>query len=99
MQLWMEWNVGLDGRKPAKEFTTRERNQKLNGIKQKYYRRRCVWIVQARLLNGGMTLIEANTKIHQVTGGKTVTQVIDRMIQFQRVYGKGKTHCDLSNGV
>ena len=46
-QLWQEWTVGIDGRKAAKDFTQAERNQKLHGIKQKFYRRLLIWQTQA----------------------------------------------------
>jgi hypothetical protein len=60
IQLWAEWTTGIDGRKPAKEFTTAERNNRVGGIKQKFYRRLLIWQTQARLVDGGMSLIESS---------------------------------------
>jgi hypothetical protein len=36
-QLWQEWMEGINCRKPAKDFTTAERNNRKNNIKQKFY--------------------------------------------------------------
>jgi hypothetical protein len=38
------------------------------------------------LIDGGMSIIAANNRISQVTGARTVTKVIDTLIQFNRVY-------------
>jgi hypothetical protein len=87
-QFWQEWTVGFNGRKPArKDFTTAKRNNRKNNIKQKFYRCLKVWKVQARLIDGGMSIIAANNQISQVTGARTVTKVIDTLVQFNRVYG------------
>mmetsp|Transcript_45116 Transcript_45116/g.109798 ORF Transcript_45116/g.109798 Transcript_45116/m.109798 type:complete len:425 (+) Transcript_45116:3251-4525(+) len=85
VMLWTEYNVGLDGRKPARDFTNSERTQ-TNQMKQKYWRRQHVWRVQAILLTGGLSLLEANNKILQVTGGKNVTQIINALILHRKTY-------------
>ena len=83
-QLWTEWQQGIDGNKPAKDFTKAERNSKNN--KQKFYRRLNVWALQAKLLRQGHSILSANDHIHTVTGGKTVTAVIDKIISYKREY-------------
>ncbi len=45
MELWREYKFGIEGRKPAEQFTTAERNNRVGGINQKYYRRNVVWAV------------------------------------------------------
>ena len=39
--LWREYKFGVDGRKPAEQFTIEERNRQ--GTKQTYYRRKIFW--------------------------------------------------------
>ena len=49
--LWQEYKFGINGRKPAEQFTLEERN--MPATKQKYYRRNLVWQTMARLVRGG----------------------------------------------
>jgi hypothetical protein len=45
-----------------------------------------------------MSIIAANNQISQVTGARTVTKVIDTLIQFNRVYeADGGMHPQLRN--
>jgi hypothetical protein len=98
-QLWQEWTTGIDGRKAAKDFTSSERNNKTSGIKQKFYRRLLVWKTQARLIDGGMSLIAANTRIVSITGASTITGIIGKLIRFKTVYkDDGGIHPQLKNG-
>jgi hypothetical protein len=98
-QLWEEWTTGIDGRKAAKDFTSSERNSRVGGIKQKFYRRLLVWKTQARLVDGGMSLIAANNRITTITGSTTLTGVINRLIAFKRTYrDTGGIHPQLRNG-
>ena len=85
--LWDEWMFGIDGRKAAKSFTSAEKNNRKNGIKQKYHNRSLVWRVQARLIDGGHSIISANAKIATVTGAKTVTSTINKLREFNQSYG------------
>jgi hypothetical protein len=83
MQLWTEYNVGIGGRKPAKFFTAQERNRVLPGdnIRQKYYRRKVLWDMVQRKVNGGMTAQQACHQICQVYGFQcSVTQVLNFML-------------------
>jgi len=99
LQLWEEWTTGIDGRKAAKDFTSRERSNRVGGLKQKYYRRLLVWKTQARLIDGGMSLIAANNRITTITGATTITGVINRLIAFKKTYqAEGGVHPQLKNG-
>ena len=42
IELWRECKHGLDGRKPAEQFTMVERHSRVGGVKQKWYRRNVV---------------------------------------------------------
>jgi hypothetical protein len=97
-ELWQEWTEGIGDRKPAKHFTTAERNRKALGLKQKFYRRLLVWKTQARLIDGGMSVAEANHRIHTITGATTVTGVINKLIEFKRIYQPTGIHPELRNG-
>ena len=48
-EIWEEYQNGIGGRKPARDFTTRERNRKAN--KSKYHRRNAIWKCMERLLD------------------------------------------------
>ena len=95
--LWDKWMYGIDGRKPAKSFTTAERNNTRDGLKQKYYRRAYIWQVQARLIDGGHSIISANAKISTITGAKNITGVINKLVDFNKIYGD-RGHPELCNG-
>jgi hypothetical protein len=97
-KLWQEWTEGIGGRKPAKNFTAVERNNKNGGIKQKFYRRLLIWKTQARLCDGGMDIASANERIHTITGSDTVTGVINKLVQFKRIYQPTGIHPELRNG-
>ena len=49
--LWQGYTFGINGRKPAKQFTPKERNMPDN--KQTYYHRNLVWQTMVRLVRGG----------------------------------------------
>ena len=66
--LWQEYKFGINGRKPAEQFTLAERNRKPN--KQKYYRRNMVWRTIARLVQAGLTAEVAVERIHRVYGAR-----------------------------
>jgi len=62
LELWRECNFGIGTNKPARQFTSAERNQSTN-VKMMYSRRLCIWRVQVYLLNGGLTIEAANQRI------------------------------------
>jgi hypothetical protein len=73
--LWQEYEFGLGGRKPARQFTAIERGR----VKFKYCRRKVVWDIIDRMVRGGFTAQVAIDKIYVVYGHITVTQIINRM--------------------
>jgi hypothetical protein len=79
-ELWLEYKFGIDGRKPAEQFTTREKNAS-NRMKQMYYRRNAFWQCMAKLIRGGATVEMATMRIRQCYGQHvSVTQIINKMI-------------------
>lgn len=85
LELWYEYKHGIDGRKPAQHFDMTERNVRVGGLKQKYYRRNVVWKCMQRLVRSGDTPEVAADKIHQAYGfSLTVTQIINAMIRDNR---------------
>jgi len=99
VQLWTEWTTGIDGRKAAKDSTKTERNSRVNGVKQKFYRRLLLWQTQARLVDGGMSLCAANNRLLTITGATNPTGVINKLIEFKKLYrNEGGIHPQLRNG-
>lgn len=82
LMLWHEYLYGLDGHKPAKDFTPAERGK----VKSKYSRRKCFWTVMVKLIRAGYNELSAIDLIHQAYGtGKPVTHIINEL-------QKAKTH-------
>jgi hypothetical protein len=74
--LWHEYEFGLSGRKPAKNFNAQERGQN----KYSYHRRKVVWDKIAELVRAGYTSDAAIGRIHAAYGaGATVTTIINQM--------------------
>lgn len=83
--LWQEYEFGIGGRKPARDFTARERNNRANGIKQKYYRRKVVWESIARQIRAGHTMHAACLRIRNHYGiTDSTTQIINKMLYDKR---------------
>ena len=77
-ELWNEYMFGHGTNKAAKDFTVAERNNRENGIKQKYYNRSKVWRLQVYMLNAGMTAEHANELIVRTYGGHgMVSKIIE----------------------
>ena len=71
--LWREYEFGLNGFKPAKDFTDSERGKD----KYKYYRRNNFWKQVAEMIRAGDSADSAIDKFYEVYGGgKSVTQII-----------------------
>ena len=88
MELWHEFKHGINGGKPAEQFSTAERNSRVGGMKQKYYRRSVVWNCIDRLVRSGFTPQAAVNQIHQAYGHNlSVTQIINLMIRDRRMGG------------
>ena len=80
--LWEEYQFGMGDNKPAKAFTTVERNNTINGLKkQKYYQRSKVWKVQVYLVNGGKSIHSANATMQRVFQCDKPTKIIDYLIR------------------
>ena len=76
-EVWDEYNNGIGGRKPAREFSSQERGK----VKYKYYRRKKVWDLVSALTRTGLDCHVAIDRIYQVYGrGKSVTQIIQNII-------------------
>ena len=74
--LWQEYEFGIAGRKPAREFTAEERGR----VKYQYTRRKVVWDAVAELVRAGFTASAACDKIYGVYGRNlSVTNIINRM--------------------
>ena len=85
MELWTEYKFGVGGRKPAEQFTSTDRNNRVGGIKQKYYRRKVVWDCIDRLVRSGYNAEAACHRIRQVYGFRdSVTQIINKMMYDRR---------------
>ena len=72
-ELWDEYVIGIGGRKPAREFTSRDRGK----LKYKYYRRKKLWDLVSALTRSGLTHLVAIDRIYQVYGRQnSVTTII-----------------------
>ena len=84
--LWHEYKFGINGRKPAEQFTTVEKNASRQ-IKQKYWRRDVVWQTIARLVRGGRTVQLAINQIHSAYGFDTsITKLIGALFRDKDRY-------------
>lgn len=74
--LWEEYEFGLQGRKAAKSFSSRERGR----VRYKYHRRKVVWDRVLELIRHGHSNTSAVDEIYKVYGRElTVTSVINRL--------------------
>lgn len=74
--LWQEYEFGIGGRKPAKEFTAQERGR----VKYSYHRRKVVWDCVASLVRAGWQANVACDKIYEAYGrNESVTRIINKM--------------------
>ena len=80
-ELWDEYQFGIGGRKPAKNWNRNERGNRTHGIKQKYYRRKMVWWTIEELIRRGDSRDTAINKIRSAYGWRcSVTQIIKFII-------------------
>ena len=88
--LWDEYMFGMGNRKPAKDFSPQESGNTRNGIKQKYYRRKFVWLTIEKMIDRGESKNSAIHKIRQVYGYRSsVTKIIDGLIDDHKNGGTG----------
>ena len=82
--VWKEWEFGMNGMKPAKDFTSHERGAN----KFTYCRRKVFWDAVNRLIARGHTSDTAVDRIHEAYGrGKSICEILRLMAQdrWQRV--------------
>ena len=77
-----EYEFGIGGRKPAKDWTIAERGNKKQ--KQTYYRRNCIWKLQLHLINKGHRIESANKEIRKTYGQNTSVTNIAKAIVTDR---------------
>lgn len=79
--LWQEYYVGVDGRKPAKDFSSRERG---GTHKVTYCRRKKFWQLVVQLIHSGSSADDACKKIYNAYGhDATVTSILTRIAKDQ----------------
>jgi hypothetical protein len=95
MSLWTEWEFGIGGRKPAKDWTREERGHPKS--KQMYHRRRNIWRVQDYLIRKGHNIQSANDLILQTYGmGTSLTKISERIVKDKSTYeASGGLHPNL----
>ena len=82
--LWDEWLIGLNGNKPAKDFTSRERGAN----RHKYSKRLHVWRCISRHVGAGFSAEVVIDRIHQCFGyNLSVTRIIKAFQDANREYG------------
>jgi hypothetical protein len=82
--LWQEYEYGIGGRKPAKDFTAAERGK----VKYGYHRRKVVWDVISLRVRAGDSAQIAVDRIYDIYGGagSTVSSIINRMRRDRQIY-------------
>ena len=76
--LWQEYEFGISGTKPAKEFTRAERGEN----KSLYCRRNVFWQLMVQMINAGHTSDSAIDKIYIVYGSSlSVTNILLCLVQ------------------
>jgi hypothetical protein len=79
LQLWQEYKVGLNGNKPAQQFTMSERNSSRD-LKQIWHRRNKVWALIERMIQRGFSAEIAIHRIEQVYGSNiTITALVKKI--------------------
>jgi hypothetical protein len=74
--LWEEYEFGLNGQKPAKKFTSQERDS----VRYKYTRRKIVWGKITLMIWQGHTYLTAIDELYRIYGaGTSATDIINRM--------------------
>ena len=82
--LWVEYQTGIGGRKPARDFTAQERGLD----KYRYYRRKHVWDIVVNLVNAGVQARVAIDRIYNHYGAnRSVTKIIRDIMRDKRSAG------------
>jgi hypothetical protein len=75
--LWQEWVHGISGRKPASQFTAKERG---GASKHKYHRRLKIWKRISLLVNAGIDSTTACDRMYDVYGPSlSVSKIINAL--------------------
>lgn len=79
--LWQEYEFGIDGRKPAKDFNATEQGQ----VKHKFFRRKVFWDVVVKLVNAGCMAEVAIDRVYNTYGvQQSITTILSFMIRDKR---------------
>ena len=79
--LSVEYQTGIGGRKPAHDFTARERGLD----KYRYYHRKNVWDIVSNLVNAGIIARVAIDRIYNHYGAnKSVTRIIKDIMRNKK---------------
>ena len=81
--MWLEYEVGLGGRKAAKDFTSAERGR----CKSKYCRRNVFWTKVNEMIRRGYTSLTAIDKIQEVHGKQLSPTEIIKCLQDDKKRG------------
>jgi len=94
-QLWDEWMKGIDGRLPAKDFTSMQRGA--GKIKHVFCLRKPFWLCVERLIDAGYTSSEAIQLIDEIYPG-SMTQKLRAIKKHESLGGHWKL-CPQGRGV
>jgi hypothetical protein len=72
--LWVEYQTGIGGRKPARDFTAQERGRD----KYRFYRRKHVWDIVVNLVNAG---VQARVEIDRIYNHYGATRSVSNIIK------------------
>jgi hypothetical protein len=79
--LWVEYEFGIEGRKPARTFNIKERGRN----RYNYARRKVVWVKIEELIRNGHTYLTAIDVLYEKYGRETsVTRIINQMRSERR---------------
>ena len=81
--LWQEYEFGINGRKSAKQYSSKERGAN----RFNYHRRKIFWDKVSEMIRAGYTSQMAIEKIYNTYRNMSVTQIINRMRQDKRMGG------------
>ena len=81
--LWAEYEAGVGGNKPARQFTASERGK----VKFKYSRQKIAWDVIDKMINAGNTSDVAIERIYSVYGHQPVNKIIHELREGNKTGG------------
>jgi hypothetical protein len=88
--VWMEYEIGCAGNKPAKEFTSKERGGK---NKYSFYLRKFLWDQVSEMVRSGMDANDACERIYAVYGQfNSVTKILRALQRNKRTGGHPNLH-------